>query len=168
MSGLGPLIGEVLGVKAAPIEYHSEGKRRSMRVGDIADAEIEGLGGQDGNDVTVAKSPFAAVPGVPFVVAKSKQMRFNDYGLNWEVSNKNGYFRRSLINLHSRGARERNSGRASQAGPYDRRVWSCGSGNSVVDIPDLHGLGNAPYGCGDGHHARHAALDRFGISFSCF
>jgi hypothetical protein len=26
------------------------------------------------------------------VVAKSKQMKFNDYGLKWEVSNKNGFF----------------------------------------------------------------------------
>jgi hypothetical protein len=63
-----------------------------LRLGDVADAEIEGLPGQDGSDVTVANVPFAAVPGVPLVVAKSKQMRFSDYGLNWEVSNKNGYF----------------------------------------------------------------------------
>jgi hypothetical protein len=92
LAGLAPLIGEVLGVKAAPIEYRSEGKRRSMRLGDVADAEIEGLAGQDGGDVTVAGAPFAAVPGVSFVVAKSKQMRFSDYGLQWEVSNKNGFF----------------------------------------------------------------------------
>jgi hypothetical protein len=92
LAGLAPLIGEVLGVKAAPIEYRSEGKRRSMRLGDVADAEIEGLAGQDGGDVTVAGAPFAAVPGVSFVVAKSKQMRFRDYGLQWEVSNKNGFF----------------------------------------------------------------------------
>jgi hypothetical protein len=92
LAGLAPLIGEVLGVKAAPIEYRSEGKRRSMRLGDVADAEIEGLAGQDGGDVTVAGAPFAAVPGVSFVVAKSKQMRFGDYGLQWEVSNKNGFF----------------------------------------------------------------------------
>jgi hypothetical protein len=26
------------------------------------------------------------------VVAKSKANRFNDYGLNWEVSDKNGFF----------------------------------------------------------------------------
>jgi hypothetical protein len=26
------------------------------------------------------------------VVAKSKQMRFSDYGFKWEVSNKNGFF----------------------------------------------------------------------------
>src|SRR6202007_3236540 len=36
LAGLAPLIGEVLGAKAAPIEYHSEGKRRSLRFGDIA------------------------------------------------------------------------------------------------------------------------------------
>ena len=92
LAALAPLIGEVLGAKAAPIEYRSEGKQRSLRLGDVADAEIEGLPGQDGSDVTVASAPFAAVPGVPLVVAKSKQMRFSDYGLKWEVSNKNGFF----------------------------------------------------------------------------
>ena len=42
LAGVAPLIGEVLGVKAVPIEYRSEGKRRSLRMGDIANAEIEG------------------------------------------------------------------------------------------------------------------------------
>ena len=92
LAGLAPLIGEVLGVKAAPIEYRSEGKRRSLRLGDIADAEINGLPGQDGGDVTIGNHPFTPVPGFPAVVAKSKQMRFSDYGLKCEVSNKNGFF----------------------------------------------------------------------------
>jgi hypothetical protein len=87
-----PLIGEVLGVKAAPMEYRSEGKGRSLRLGDVADVEIDGLPGQDGSDVTVHNHPFTAVPGFPAVVAKSKQMRFSDYGLKWEVSNKTGFF----------------------------------------------------------------------------
>ena len=92
LAGLAPLIGEVMGVKTAAIEYRAEGKRRGMRLGDFADAEIEGLPGQDGADVTIAGHPFAAVPGFPAVVAKSKQMRLSDYGLKWEVSNKNGFF----------------------------------------------------------------------------
>ncbi len=92
LAGLTALIGEVMGIKTAAIEYRAEGNRRSMRLGDIAEAEIDGLPGQDGNDVTVANAPFAAVPGVPLVVAKSKQVRFSDYGLKWEVSNKNGFF----------------------------------------------------------------------------
>ena len=87
-----PLIGEVLGVNEASIEYRSEGKRRSLRVGNIADAEVEGLPGQDGGDATIAGPPFTLVPGFPAVVAKSKQVRFSDYGLKWELSNKNGFF----------------------------------------------------------------------------
>jgi hypothetical protein len=92
LAALAPLIGEFLGVKTAAIEYRAEGKRHSIRLGDIAEAEIDGLPGPDGNDVTVANAPFATDPGVPLVVAKSKQMRFSDYGLKWEVSNKSGFF----------------------------------------------------------------------------
>ena len=92
LAGLAPLIGEVLGVKSAPIEYRSEGRLRSVRLGNVAEAEIDGLPGQDGSDVTIENHPFTAVPGFPAVVAKSKQMRFSDYGFNWEVSNKNGFF----------------------------------------------------------------------------
>jgi len=92
LAGLAPLIGEVLGVKAVPIEYRAEGKQRSLRLADIGGAEIDALAGQADGDVTVTGAPFAAVPGVSFVVAKSKQMRFNDYGLKWEVSNKNGFY----------------------------------------------------------------------------
>jgi hypothetical protein len=85
---------------AAPIEYHSERKRRSLRLGKIAGAEIEGLPGQDGADVTIAGQPFTAVPGFLAVVAKSKQASFSDYGLSWEVSNKNGLFSQLAISLH--------------------------------------------------------------------
>ena len=91
-AGLVPFIGEVLGIKAAPIEYRAEGKRQSLAIRGIADAEIEGLPGQDGKDITITNHPFAAVPGYPVVIAKSKRMRFGDYGLKWEESNKNGYF----------------------------------------------------------------------------
>src|SRR5215471_1356019 len=94
LASLAPHLYEVLGFKAAPIEYRSEGKRRSLRLGNIADAEIEGLPGQDGSDVTIANLPFTAVPGFPAVVAKSKHLRFSDYVWRWEVSNKNGFFSR--------------------------------------------------------------------------
>jgi hypothetical protein len=92
LAGLAPLIGEVLGAKPALIDFHSDGKKRSLRLGGIANAEIEGLPGQDGGDVTIAGQPFTAVPGFPAVVAKFKQAKFSDYGLNLGVSNKNGFF----------------------------------------------------------------------------
>ena len=92
LAALGPLTGEVLGVKTAPIDYQSDGKRPSLRLGTVAEMEIERMPGQDGGDVTISNHPFTPVPGFPVVVAKSKQMRFNDYGLSWEVSNKSGLF----------------------------------------------------------------------------
>jgi len=60
--------------------------------------------------------------------------------------------------------REPDADSSAEARPRGRRVWSGGNRDPLVDIPDLHGLGNAPYGCRDehGHHARHAALDRLG------
>ena len=63
LAGLAPLIGEVLGVKAAPpMDIRLQGNRRSLRLGDFADAEIPGLPGQDGSDVTIANHPFTARP----------------------------------------------------------------------------------------------------------
>ena len=45
---------------------------------------------------------------------------------------------------------EPDPGSSAEARPHDRRVWSGGSHGSVMGIPDLHGLGNAPESR-DGH-----------------
>lgn len=65
--------------------------------GSFGEIDLDGL-----NTVLAAHSPghmlegkwkvALYVPGFPAVVAKSKQMRFSDYGLKWDVSNKNGFF----------------------------------------------------------------------------
>ena len=51
-----------------------------------------------------------------------------------------------------------------------RRVWSAGNRHSVVNVPDLHGLGDAPFGrrIGDGQIPRHAELDHVGSCSSVF
>jgi hypothetical protein len=48
------LVGEVLGIKSVAIDYHAEGKRRRMRLADVAEAEIEALAGQGGADITIS------------------------------------------------------------------------------------------------------------------
>jgi len=92
LANLVPLIGEVLGVRSAAIEYKAEGRGRSMRIPSVAAAEIEALAGQDGAEVTISNHPFAAVPGYPAVVAKSKAASFQDYGLKLDVSDRNGFY----------------------------------------------------------------------------
>jgi hypothetical protein len=92
MANLTPCIGEVLGVKAVPIEYRMEGRRRSLSIHGLAEMNIEGMNGQNGGEVTVAGMPFCVVPGVPAVVAKSQSVKYRDYGYRWEITDKNGFY----------------------------------------------------------------------------
>jgi len=92
LANLGPLIGEVLGVKSVAIDYHANGKQRSLTIPKLAQMEIEALAGQGGQDVTLSNIPFTAVPGYAAVVCQSKQLSYHDHGFSVEVSQKNGFY----------------------------------------------------------------------------
>ena len=85
-------IGNVLGVKSVEIDYQAQGKRRSMSVGNVAEAEIEAIDGQGGAEVTVTNHPLCIAPGHSAVVAKSNRLLFNDHEFNWDISGKNGFY----------------------------------------------------------------------------
>ena len=55
-------VGEVLGVRSVPVEFHSEGKRRSLRIGDLGRAETESVAGQNESEVLVSNPPLAVAP----------------------------------------------------------------------------------------------------------
>lgn len=88
---LGGLVGEVLGVKSLAIDHKTNGKQRSLRIADVAEAEIEAIAGLGGAEVTIRDHPLNVVPGFPAVVAKSKRVSYRDYGFEWEISGKNGF-----------------------------------------------------------------------------
>jgi len=92
LANLAPLIGEVLGVKSVPIEYRASGKQRSLRIPNIAEADIEALDGQGGALVTITNHPFAAVPGEPAVVATSKRLKLDDHGIALDLDGRNGFY----------------------------------------------------------------------------
>jgi hypothetical protein len=92
LAALGPLIGEVMGVKSVAIDYRANGKHRSLTIPQVAQMEIEALAGQGGQDVTLSNIPFTAVPGYPAVVCHSKQLSYHDHGFSVEVSQKNGFY----------------------------------------------------------------------------
>ena len=92
LAALGPLIGEVLGVASAPIEYRANGTRRSVRVGSVAEAEVEAFIGQGGRPVEVHNVPFTVVPDVPMTLAKSSRYRYEDHGQSVDISDRNGYY----------------------------------------------------------------------------
>lgn len=85
-------IGEVLGISSVAIDFNADGRRRSLRIGDVASVEIEGIEGQGGQPVTVTGHPLCIAPGEPAVVARSTRLEYHDHGLDWELSEKNGFF----------------------------------------------------------------------------
>ncbi|MFQ5693011.1 MAG: DUF1326 domain-containing protein [Nitrospinota bacterium] len=89
---LAAFVEEVVGVKSAAIDYRAEGKRRSLRIAGVGEAEIEALSGQGGADVTVNNHPLCLAPGQPAVVARSTKLSYHDHGFDWEVSERNGFF----------------------------------------------------------------------------
>ncbi|MFI5420008.1 MAG: DUF1326 domain-containing protein [Nitrososphaerales archaeon] len=89
---LASLIGEIVGVKNARIEYSAEGKHRSVRIPQIAEAEIEAIEGQGGAEVQLQNHPIAVSPGNVAVVSKSKKLSIHDLGFDVELSNRSGLY----------------------------------------------------------------------------
>ena len=86
------LIGKMLGVKSVPIEFGVNGKHRWLRIKDLLQLQIEGTAGGDSNQESLVVNPaFGLVPG-PLVVASSSKYAYNDHGMQWDNSNKNGFY----------------------------------------------------------------------------
>jgi len=92
MSNLVPFIGEVLGISSVAIEYVGKGKQRRLRIGDVGETEVEAIQDPSGADVIINNAPLGIAPGHPLVVAKSKKLSYKDYGLECEISGKNGFY----------------------------------------------------------------------------
>lgn len=84
-------IEDFLGVKAVPIEYRVDGKHRSLRIPNIAEAEIVDLAAEGVESITISERPWSNAPGHATTVAKSERLEFDDYGLQWRISGENGY-----------------------------------------------------------------------------
>ena len=86
-------IGEMLGVKSVPIEFGIDGKRRWLNIKDSMEPEIEGvIGGDENQESRIVNPAFDAVPGSDLVVARSTKYRYDDHGMKWDNSGKNGFY----------------------------------------------------------------------------
>jgi hypothetical protein len=85
-------VGEVLGIKSAPIEFEANGKQRKLKIAEIGEVEIEGIQDQGGADVSINNPPLGLAPGYELFVAKSTTFNYTDHGLQWEFTGKNGFY----------------------------------------------------------------------------
>jgi hypothetical protein len=93
MAGLAPLISEMLGMESAAIEYVDDGRRHSLRVGDLIDIEIEDFVAPqllpDG-DVEMLTGVFHPANST-LTVAKANRSRVSMFGLDFANEGKNGH-----------------------------------------------------------------------------
>ena len=86
-------VGEMLGVKSVPIEFGIDGKRRWLHIKDSMELEIEGLiGGDERQGSRIVNPAFGTVPGSDLVVARSTKYMYDDHGMKWDNSGKNGFY----------------------------------------------------------------------------
>lgn len=92
-SVVGRLIGELVGVRSVPIKFEVQGKRRSLHIPSAIDITIEGIEGADkSQESTITNAPMLVAPGFPAVIAKSTKNSYNDHGMKWDNSGKNGMY----------------------------------------------------------------------------
>ena len=81
----------MLGAKSVPMHYRSDGKKSSLTIPGITDAEIELLEGQGGGPITVAGHPLCIAPGEPARVARSTHFSLTDYAWKWKLAGRTGF-----------------------------------------------------------------------------
>lgn len=92
IASLSGLIGEILGVKSASMEYHGNGRQRSLSIEGVADVAIVGMAGQGDADVAISNHPVAIAPGFSALAATSEKFSYQDHGYHWEFSGKSGFY----------------------------------------------------------------------------
>lgn len=79
------LIGEVVSVERAPIVFDVRGGKGTIKVGDVAYAELEPYTGATGGATTLIDTVFSTVPGAPVFVGKSPHYRSKNKALGIDL-----------------------------------------------------------------------------------
>jgi hypothetical protein len=92
MAGLAPLISELLGVEKAPIEYRSEGRRHSLKIGDGVDMVVEDFASPLAPDGPPPKLAGGHHPANSTLnVGHATSSRITAFGIEMTNSGKNGF-----------------------------------------------------------------------------
>lgn len=93
LANVAALIGEVMGVRAAPIQFEANGKKRRLNIPGSLTLEIEGTTGGDPDRESLVVNPtLYAGAGFDPVIARSAKYTLKDHGLEWDNSGKNAFY----------------------------------------------------------------------------
>ncbi|HET7737178.1 MAG TPA: DUF1326 domain-containing protein [Tepidiformaceae bacterium] len=90
MAGFAPLIGEILGVERAPIEWSESGPRHRLKAGSLVEMEIADFipeGASEPMKLTGAPHPANST----LTIAKAESHRVRAFGFEWDQAGRNGH-----------------------------------------------------------------------------
>ena len=92
MAALGPLVGKVLGVERAPMEYSDSGVRHSVRIGDQVSIEVEDfvppmIGGDTPTRLTGVFHPS----GSTLTIAKPVTSQISAFGMEFHNDGRSAF-----------------------------------------------------------------------------
>ena len=91
LGDLAQLVGEVVGVYDAPIEFNVREGKGTIRVGDVVSAEMQPFTDAQGRPTKLVDSVFSTIPGSPAYVGKAMNYKANipQHNLVWEMHGRN-------------------------------------------------------------------------------
>jgi hypothetical protein len=91
LADLAELIGEVVGVYSAPIEFRLSQGKGTLKVGNVVDAEMAPYTDKNGHPTTIRDTAFSTIPGSPAYVAKASHNKVNlsQHGMHWAFYGRN-------------------------------------------------------------------------------
>jgi hypothetical protein len=95
------LIGEVVSVERAPISFEVQGGKGTIKIGEVAYAELEPYQGATGGNTTLSDTIFSTVPGAPVFVGKSPRYRSKNKALGIDLDMKDHNALQSIFVFHA-------------------------------------------------------------------
>ena len=84
-----PLVGEMLGMESAPIEYADDGRRHSIRIGELVDMEVEDFAVEGHGTTALTNVPHPV--NMTLAVGRATRSRVRAFGLEFENDGKNSH-----------------------------------------------------------------------------
>jgi hypothetical protein len=91
LADLAKLVGEVVGVHDAPIQFNFTEGKGTIRIGDVVSAEMQPYTDGQGRPTKLVDSIFSTIPGSPAYVGKASSHKVNipEHKMTWQFSGRN-------------------------------------------------------------------------------
>ena len=90
MGELAPLIGEMLGMERASIDYVDEGSRHTVKMGDFVDLEVEDFAPEGATEATQLMGTIHPANST-LTASRATRSRMSAFGLDFSAEGKSGF-----------------------------------------------------------------------------